>query len=167
MQLPFHPMPSFKLLFICLGNICRSPAADGVMRRLVKESGLLDCIHIDSAGTAGWHAGRPADARMREAGARRGYDFSHTARQVTAEDLAIYDLILVMDDQNRRDLRSLDPQRLNESKIRYFCEFCTRHEEREVPDPYYGGNEGFQHVLDLMEDGCSGILQEIRQRLAR
>lgn len=160
-------MPSFKLLFVCLGNICRSPAADGVMNRLVKEAGLLDEIHIDSAGTAGWHVGKHADPRMRKAGAQRGYDFSHIARQVRAEDLAEYDLILVMDDQNRRDLLALDPQRQYDGKICHFCEFCTEHSDREVPDPYYGGDAGFQHVIDLMEDGCSGILLEIQRRLAQ
>lgn len=159
-------MPHFKLLFICLGNICRSPAADGVMHRMVKDAGWQDRIHIDSSGTAGWHAGKHADPRMRKAAAQRGYDLCHLARQVTAADLAEHDIILVMDDQNRRDLRPLDPQGLHDAKVRLFCEFCTQHQDREVPDPYYGGDAGFQHVLDLMEDGCSGILREIQRRLA-
>ncbi len=159
-------MSHFKVLFVCLGNICRSPAADGVMHRLVKEAGWEDRIFIDSAGTAGWHAGKHADPRMRKAAAERGFDLSHIARQVTAEDLAQHDLILVMDDQNRRELLPMDPQQQHDAKVRLFCEFCTKHSDREVPDPYYGGDAGFQHVLDLMEDGCSGILREIQRRLA-
>lgn len=157
-------MTPFKLLFVCLGNICRSPAADGVMHRQVREAGLQDRIHIDSAGTAGWHAGKHADPRMRKAAALRGYDLSHLARQVTADDLAEFDLILVMDDQNRRDLRPLDPQRQHDAKVRLFCEFCTRHTDHEVPDPYYGGDTGFEHVLDLMEDGCAGVLRHIQEQ---
>lgn len=157
-------MTPFKLLFVCLGNICRSPAADGVMHRQVMEAGWQDRIHIDSAGTAGWHTGKHADPRMRKAAALRGFELAHLARQVTADDLAGYDLILVMDDQNRRDLRPLDPLRQHDAKIRLFCEFCTRHGDREVPDPYYGGDAGFEHVLDLMEDGCAGVLRHIQER---
>jgi protein-tyrosine phosphatase len=136
------------------------------MHDVVKKAGWQDRIHIDSAGTAGWHAGKPADARMKKAAAARGYDLSHLARQVTKTDLAEYDLILVMDDQNRRDLRSLDPQRQHDAKIQLFCEYCTRHGDREVPDPYYGGDEGFEHVLDLMEDGCAGVLRKIQEQNA-
>ena len=158
-------MPPFRLLFVCMGNICRSPAAEGVMLSLVQEAGLADRIHIDSAGTGGWHAGNKSDSRMRKAASARGIDLVHLARQVTPEDLAEFDLVLIMDEQNHRDLRPFDPAGRHGAKIRYFCEFCTVHDAKEVPDPYYGGPQGFEHVLDLLEDGCTGVLAHIRKRL--
>jgi protein-tyrosine phosphatase len=155
----------FRLLFVCLGNICRSPAAEGVMRRLVEETGLGDRIEIDSAGTAGWHEGKRADPRMRKASARRGLDLTHLARQVHPTDLAEFDLVLAMDRQNQADLLALDSAGLYPARIRLLCEFCTRHEAREVPDPYYGGEAGFEHVLDLLEDACTGLLDHVRSRI--
>jgi protein-tyrosine phosphatase len=159
-------MTVFRLLFVCMGNICRSPAAEGVMLHLVKEAGLQDRILIDSAGTGGWHAGNRSDSRMRRAAAARGLDLVHLARQVTAGDLAEFDLILIMDEQNRQDIRPFDPAGRHASKIRFLCEFCTEHDEKEVPDPYYGGAQGFEHVLDLLEDGCAGVLKHIREQLS-
>lgn len=156
----------FRLLFVCLGNICRSPAAEGVMRALVEAKGYADDVSIRSAGTAGWHAGKLPDQRMRTAAQNRGYDLSSRARQVTENDLSEYDLVLVMDRQNLRDVRSFDPTSQFSSKIRLFCEFCTDHQESEVPDPYYGGEQGFELVLDLLEDGCLGVLAHIRSALA-
>ena len=156
-------MSDFNLLFVCLGNICRSPAAEGVMRHLVTEAGWQHRIHIDSAGTAGWHTGKRADERMRKAATARGLDLTSLARQVMPADLAEFDLILAMDEQNLRDLRALDPQGLHAQKVRLFCEFCTEHEEKEVPDPYYGGPEGFDHVLDILADGCAGVLRFIQK----
>jgi protein-tyrosine phosphatase len=158
-------MPDFKLLFVCLGNICRSPAAEGVMSHLVKEAGLQGRIHIDSAGTAGWHTGKHADERMRKAAISRGLDLTSLARQVMPQDLTEFDLVLVMDEQNLRDIRAINPQGVNQQKVRLFCEFCTEHDEKEVPDPYYGGEQGFEQVLDLLEDGCAGVLREIQTRL--
>jgi protein-tyrosine phosphatase len=160
------PAP-FRLLFVCLGNICRSPAAEGVMRRLVDESGLQDQIHIDSAGTEGWHTGKPPDPRMTAAAARRDYPLTSRARQVLASDLQSFDLALVMDRQNLQDLQSFDPGARFHHKVRLFCEFCTDHQESEVPDPYYGGPDGFDHVLDLLEDGCGNLLAHIQAELAR
>ncbi|GEP45177.1 low molecular weight protein-tyrosine-phosphatase [Brevifollis gellanilyticus] len=159
-------MTTFRLLFVCMGNICRSPAAEGVMLRMVREAGLHERIHIDSAGTGGWHAGNQSDARMRKAAATRGLELVHLARQVTPQDLADFDLVLIMDDQNHQDIQPFDPARRHSAKIRYFCEFCTVHDAREVPDPYYGGPQGFEHVLDLLEDGCAGVLKHIHTRLA-
>jgi protein-tyrosine phosphatase len=156
----------FRLLFVCLGNICRSPAAEGVMHALVESKGYADRVSIRSAGTAGWHAGKLPDQRMRTAAQNRGYDLSSRARQVTTNDLQDYDLVLVMDRQNLRDLRSLDLTSQFSSKIRLFCEFCTDHQESEVPDPYYGGEQGFELVLDLLEDGCRGVLAHISSTLA-
>ncbi len=156
----------FRLLFVCLGNICRSPAAEGVMRALVESEGLADRVTIRSAGTGGWHAGKLPDQRMRSAAQNRGYNLSSRARQVSENDLREHHLVLVMDQQNLRDVRSYDYESQFASKIRLFCEFCTDHQEREVPDPYYGGEQGFEDVLNLLEDGCRGVLCHIRSSLA-
>lgn len=156
----------FRLLFVCLGNICRSPAAEGVMRAMIAKEDLANRVTIRSAGTAGWHAGKLPDQRMRSAGQNRGYDLSSRARQVSEDDLREYDLVLVMDQQNLRDIRTYDSESKHSAKIRLFCEFCTDHTETEVPDPYYGGEQGFEHVLDLLEDGCRGVLRHIRSSLA-
>lgn len=136
------------------------------MRALAESKGYADRISIRSAGTAGWHAGKLPDQRMRTAAQNRGYDLSSRARQATESDLSEYDLVLVMDRQNLRDLRALDRSSQFASKIRLFCEFCTDHQESEVPDPYYGGEQGFELVLDLLEDGCRGVLAHIRSALA-
>lgn len=157
----------FRLLFVCLGNICRSPAAEGVMRRKIEEAGLTDRVHLDSAGTQGWHTGKSPDSRMIAAAARRAYPLTSRARQVTKADLRDFDLILAMDGQNLRDLQSLDSRAEHREKVRLFCEFCREHEAREVPDPYYGGPEGFDKVLDLLEDGCAGLAEHVKERLAK
>lgn len=136
------------------------------MRALVEREGWADRITIDSAGTAGWHAGKLPDQRMRAAAQNRGYALSSRARQITENDLSEYDLILVMDQQNLRDMRFYDRAGQFSAKTRLFCEFCTDHEEREVPDPYYGGEQGFELVLDLLEDGCRGVLAHIRSARA-
>lgn len=136
------------------------------MRALIESKGYADRVSIRSAGTAGWHAGKLPDQRMRTAAQNRGYDLSSRARQVTENDLIEYDLVLVMDRQNLRDVQSLDRASQFSSKIRLFCEFCTDHQESEVPDPYYGGEQGFELVLDLLEDGCRGVLAHIQSTLA-
>ena len=159
------PQEPFRLLFVCLGNICRSPAADGVMRDVVEKAGLSARIEIDSAGTEGWHSGKLPDQRMRQAASTRGITLDHRARQFKAVDLERFDLILAMDRDNERNIRALDREKRHEDKIRLFCDFCSEHSEREVPDPYYGGPEGFEHVLDLIEDGCEGLLREVKSRL--
>lgn len=156
--------PVTKILFVCLGNICRSPAAEGVLLHLVAEAGLEGAIRVDSAGTGGWHAGKHADVRMRAAASSRGYELSSRARQVTEADLAEFDLVLVMDAENRRDLRSFDPGGVHDRKVRLFCEFCTDHPDQEVPDPYYGGEGGFEHVLNLLEDGCANLIRHVQAR---
>jgi protein-tyrosine phosphatase len=151
-----------KILFICMGNICRSPAAHGVMDKLVGDAGLQEKLDIDSAGTINLHAGNLPDARMREAAARRGYSLTHRARQVRRDDLDAFDLLLVMDRANLADVASLADPRRHDGKVRLFAEFCTEHDEAEVPDPYYGGSAGFEKVLDMMEDGCTEILRKLR-----
>lgn len=137
------------------------------MHSLVDEAGLGGQIEIDSAGTADWHSGKLPDPRMRRAGAERGYAVDHRARQVRPGDLEHYDLVLVMDRENQRDVEALDPGRRYRGKIRLFCDFCTDHAMNEVPDPYHGGPEGFEKVLDLMEDGCAGVLRHAQEKLSQ
>ncbi len=151
-----------KILFVCLGNICRSPAAEGVLKAAAERKGLSDKIAVDSAGTYGGHADQLPDSRMRSAAARRGYDLTHRARQITEEDFIDFDMIVVMDDMNYESVSRLAPERRYLDKLYRFAEFCGRHPQwSHVPDPYYEGREGFELVLDLLEDGCEGILEKI------
>src|SRR5436190_1859451 len=152
-----------KLLFVCMGNICRSPAAQGVMEKLVEDAGVQDLVEIDSAGTISLHAGELPDSRMRQAADRRGYPLTHRARQVRRPDFDAFDLVLVMDHENLGDVSPLVDPRKHEGKVRLFSEFCTDHEETEVPDPYHGGSAGFEKVLDMMEDGCAEILRRLKE----
>jgi protein-tyrosine phosphatase len=156
----------YKLLFVCMGNICRSPAAEGIMKKMIADLALESQVHIDSAGTGGWHSGARADHRMRAAAIARGYDLTSMARQVKETDLANFDLVLVMDQQNHRDLRAFDRDHLHDSKVHFIGEYCTRHDSKEVPDPYYGGQQGFENVLNLLEDGCAGLLKHIQTALS-
>ncbi|MFQ3679299.1 MAG: low molecular weight protein-tyrosine-phosphatase [Pseudanabaenaceae cyanobacterium] len=152
-----------KVLFVCLGNICRSPAAENLFNHLVAKEGLQQHLACDSAGTAGYHTGAPPDSRMRAAAAQRGLALVGAARQLRREDLEEFDLILAMDKSNYRDILRLDPRGEFKDKVKMMCDFCTRHREKEVPDPYYGGPEGFERVLDLLEDACQGLLQFLKQ----
>lgn len=148
-----------RLLFVCLGNICRSPAGENTMRHLVAERGLSDRFEIDSAGTAGWHTGNPPDSRMSSAARARGLPTGGRARQVRPEDFETFDWIFAMDRSNQADLFGVRERcRQPKAKLVLFCDFCTEHDETEVPDPYYGGPEGFEKVLDLLEDGCGNFL---------
>lgn len=152
----------FKLLFVCLGNICRSPAAEGVMRRLVAERGLEGVIEIDSAGTYGGHAGDLPDRRMRVHAQRRGYNLTHRSRRVTGADLELFDLIVGMDSSNVSDLRSMAATLEEVEKIVPMGRFIRRFPHYDhVPDPYYEGSEGFELVLDLLEDSCEALLDYI------
>jgi len=145
------------ILFVCLGNICRSPAAEGVMRKL--SEGMP--IEIDSAGTAGYHIGELPDARMRSHAARRGYSLTHRARQFDPDkDFERFDMILAMDNANMRDLRSMDKKKQYGHKLTMMTDYARALPVTEVPDPYYGGPEGFDHVLDILEDACAGLLKE-------
>ena len=146
-----------------MGNICRSPTAEGVMRSLLREEGLEDEIEIDSAGTGGWHAGDPPDSRATETAARRGIVLDGAARQVRAEDFEHYDLLLAADRENRRDLLDVAPDDEARAKERLLREFDPEAAgDLDVPDPYYGGPDGFEDVLDLVEAACRGLLAEIR-----
>jgi protein-tyrosine phosphatase len=153
-----------SVLFVCMGNICRSPAGEGVMRALVEKAGLTDSVKIASAGTIGMHAGELPDPRMRAAASRRGYELISRARKFIAADFDAFDLILTMDEDNRRNVLALASTPEQQARVRSFCDFCAEHDDRAVPDPYYGGAQGFEHVLDLLEDGCRGIVESLRER---
>lgn len=155
-----------KLLFVCLGNICRSAAAEGVMQHLVANEGLSDRIWCDSAGTYGGHAGEPADSRMRRAASRRGYDLQSISRQIRTEDFDKFDMIITMDDSNYELVHRLAPSVEAARKIFRMTDFCRSHPDAtHVPDPYYEGAEGFEIVLDLLEDACGGLLEEVKKEL--
>ena len=152
-----------RVLFVCLGNICRSPAAEGVFLHLLAREGLEDRFVVDSAGTGGWHVGKPADRRMLAAAERRGIHLPSRARQLDAGDLSSFDHILTMDASNLADVQALAREVGSSSaRIEPLVRYCRRMDAREVPDPYYGGPDGFEHVLDLLDDACRGLLEEVR-----
>lgn len=154
----------YKLLFVCLGNICRSPAAEGVMRGAVQRAGLDDRIEIDSAGTYGGHRGQLPDPRMRSAASARGLALTHRSRKITVEDFYDFDRIVVMDDMNYEDVFRLSPERATDNKIFRMREFFTRFPDwSHVPDPYYEGHEGFELVLDMLEDACGNLLETLKK----
>lgn len=142
-----------------MGNICRSPAADNVMQHLMKQEKLESDFTIDSAGTIGYHVGEPPDERMSEAGSRRGIPFNGRSRKFVVEDFDRFDHILAMDNNNLRDILALARNSDDEAKVQRFCDFVENHGDLEVPDPYYGGHSGFEHVMDLVEDGCKNLLK--------
>ena len=151
-----------KVLFVCLGNICRSPMAEGIFRDVIKKAGLEREVMVDSAGTHGYHIGEPPDPRAQSTTARHGISIVDLrGRQVEAEDLKSFDYVLAMDDENLANLRRLP----GSARVRLFLEFACATSTREVPDPYYGGPGGFDRVYDLLEDAAQGLLAEIRQRL--
>ncbi len=151
-----------KILFVCLGNICRSPAGEGVFTKKIREAGLEDNFEVDSAGTAGYHIGETADKRMIKHCRERGYDISpHRARQLSKTDLKEYDLILAMDRSNYRNILSLDRSGEFTGKVRMMTDFVLSEKVTEVPDPYYDGPEAFHYVIDLLEEGSDNLLKEI------
>jgi protein-tyrosine phosphatase len=160
-------MPASKpirVLFVCMGNICRSPTAEAVFRAQVEKSGLEGHIFIDSAGTHDYHIGDPPDQRAQRAAELRGYDMSALrGRQVEVADFESFDYVLAMDHANLSILRALCPSAMHE-RLGLFLEYARLHVEREVPDPYYGGEAGFERVLDMVEDAASGLLEHIRAR---
>lgn len=150
-----------RILFVCLGNICRSPAAEGILRDLVIRRGLTECIEVDSAGTYAGHTGELADPRMRRAASARGIELTHRARQIREADFERFDRIIVMDDYNYEDVHRLAPSREMANKIYRMREFFSSRRYHYVPDPYYEGREGFEIVLDLLEEGCQKLLDEL------
>ncbi|GJH17965.1 low molecular weight phosphotyrosine protein phosphatase [Caballeronia novacaledonica] len=158
-------MNSIAICFVCLGNICRSPSAEAVMRDLVERAKLAERIVIDSAGTGDWHIGEAPDERAQKAARKRGYDLSKLrGRQVAAADFARFDLFIVMDDANATALAAVCPPEYRD-KIRLLMEFATNDDSRVVVDPYFGGEEGFEKVLDQCEDACEGLLKALRGQL--
>lgn len=151
----------YKLIFVCLGNICRSPAAENIMNYLIEQAGQSSHIVCDSAGTASYHVGSVPDGRMAVAAGHRGIRLQGQARQFQKSDLENFDLILAMDRENYRDILSLDSANRYRDKVRLMCDFCQHHREQEVPDPYYGGPEGFNRVIDLLLDACEGLLEYV------
>lgn len=147
----------YKVLFVCLGNICRSPAAQGIFEHIVQKNGMEDRIEADSAGTYSGHRGELPDRRMRNAALYRGYALTHRARPVSGLDFLDFDLIIAMDDQNYEDLMHLAPSVEATHKVKRLASFLTTHKISYVPDPYYMGAEGFSLVLDLLEEGCQNL----------
>jgi protein-tyrosine phosphatase len=151
----------YKVLFVCLGNICRSPAAQGIFEHYVRENGTADKIEADSAGTYSGHRGELPDRRMRNAALYRGFALTHKARPVSSLDFLDFDLIIAMDDQNYEDLMHLAPSVEATHMIKKMASYLTTHKISYIPDPYYMGTEGFTLVLDLLEEGCRNLYEEI------
>lgn len=156
---------AYRLLFVCLGNICRSPSAENIMNALIKERGLQNQIECDSAGTSGYHVGASPDRRMSLAASQKlGFALQGRSRQFEAADLDAFDLILAMDQDNYEQMCRFDRSGKLHPKIKLMCDFCTEHDLKEVPDPYYGGEAGFDFVIDLLVDACSGLLDRLDRR---
>jgi protein-tyrosine phosphatase len=145
-----------------MGNICRSPTAEAVMKKLVTDAGLADKIHVDSAGTHSYHVGHRSDPRSRQAGERRGYVFDHFARKLHRTDFDEFDYILAADEQNLEEIKHITPRGPHRAQVSLLLSHCHRAGCTEVPDPYYGGPQGFERVLDLVEMACADLLDEIR-----
>ncbi|MCA1788299.1 MAG: low molecular weight phosphotyrosine protein phosphatase [Thioalkalivibrio sp.] len=157
-------MPKIRVLMVCMGNICRSPMAHGVFAEQIRDAGLDHAIEVDSAGTHSYHAGEPPDRRAQTAARARGYELSgQRARRLEADDFREFDYVLVMDDENLRNARTLQPSD-GKARLHRFLEFAGSRSEREVPDPYYGGSQGFATVMDLVEEAAKGFLSHLRER---
>jgi len=153
-----------KVLFVCMGNICRSPTAEGVFRHKVTAAGMDELIEIDSAGTHAYHVGEPPDRRAQAAALKRGFDLSQQrARRVRPADFAEFDYVLAMDRPNLEDLLAICPEHLQD-RVSLFLDFAAQAATREVPDPYYGGGNGFEIVLDLVEAAAEGLLIHIQEQ---
>jgi protein-tyrosine phosphatase len=157
-----------RLLFVCLGNICRSPSAENIMNHLIEQRGVEACqghrIICDSAGTANYHVGSAPDRRMNAAAQRQGITLKGCARQFVAADFEDFDLILAMDRSNYRDILSLDSGNQYLHKVKLMCEYCRFHDDKDVPDPYYGKEDGFNYVIGLLMDACEALLDSIMEQ---
>jgi protein-tyrosine phosphatase len=152
-----------RILFVCMGNICRSPTAEGVMRRLLEDAGLADRVEVESAGTGGWHVGEPPDERATLAARRRGITLAGAAQQVRPGDFRRFDLLIALDRSNLRELLAIAPDEEAAEKVRLLREFDPAASgDLDVPDPYYGGDRGFETVLDMVEAACRGLIDELR-----
>lgn len=160
-------MQKLRVLMVCMGNICRSPMAHGVLATRICDAGLEHVIQVDSAGTHGYHVGEPPDRRAQATARSRGYDLAGLrARRLDEEDFREFDYILVMDEDNLSHARKVQPSD-GKARLHRFLEFAGSRREREVPDPYYGGAQGFEHVLDLVEDAADGFLAHLREQQRR
>ncbi len=148
-----------SVLFVCMGNICRSPTAEGIFRKLVSDAGRDAEFAVDSAGTIGYHAGEKADRRMRAAASGRGYELESLARRIEPGDFDRFDWIVTMDEENYRDVTSMDPG--SRARVVRMCDYCEIKGISEVPDPYYGGDQGFHTVIDILEDACGNFLRRL------
>ena len=159
-----EPKKKVRVLFVCMGNICRSPTAEGMFRKVIEDAGVADLIEIDSAGTHAYHIGKPPDERTLSAAMRRGIDLSYRrGRQVNRKDFDAFDFVLCMDRENHKDLVAVGGPKAN-GKLHLFLDFASHQKHREVPDPYFGGPEGFEQVLDLVQIASEGLLADIRKR---
>ena len=170
-MLPVTNYPNFKILviptsilFVCLGNICRSPMAEAVFLRILAREGTSDLFEIDSAGLLDYHEGELADVRMRAHASVRGYSLAHRSRPVTKDDFNHFDRIICMDNQNIHGLQQMTTNPHHMAKIRLMTDYCRQMSASQVPDPYYGGDKGFENVIDLLEDGCEGLYAGIRDK---
>jgi protein-tyrosine phosphatase len=160
-------MAKHRLLFVCLGNICRSPMAEGVFRRVAADEDVLSLFDIDSAGLGDWHVGQAPDSRAQAAARNRGIDISaQSARQIVPADFARFDLLLAMDGSNYQELVELAPSQARH-KVRRFLDFAPHLDTQDVPDPFYGGSAGFDHALDLIEQAARGLLAELLGNAAK
>jgi protein tyrosine phosphatase len=159
-------MEKKRVLFVCLGNICRSPAAEAIMSAKIEAANLSHAIEIDSAGTSGYHEGEPADHRMRLFASQRGYHLCSISRAVRPNtDFRHFDYIIAMDDQNRHNLLAMTDNPEEQRKIYKMTDFCSTSHHDSVPDPYYGGTAGFHLVIDILEDACEGLLNQLKDRM--
>ncbi len=156
---------SYKILFMCLGNICRSPMAETIMQKLIRDRRLTQKISVDSAGLISYHEGENADPRMRMHAKRRGYDITHISRPVTEDDFYAFNLIVAMDESVYDRLRDMAPGIDEEEKVVRMTDYCSQVIADHVPDPYYGGAEGFENVINILEDACEGLLNHIAESL--
>lgn len=153
-----------RVLFVCLGNICRSPSAEAVFNHFIKKHGMEDLVSCDSAGILAYHAGKPADSRMQRHATKRGYRLTSVSRRFDAQaDFARFDLVIGMDEANMADLKQLANSATDREKISRMTDYCSKPGYTEVPDPYYGGAAGFELVLDLLEDACEGLLLKLKE----
>ena len=151
-----------RILFVCMGNICRSPCAEGIMQYFVKQRGLENEFECDSAGTIDYHQGDPADQRMREHASLHGYELNSIARKFILQDFENFDWIITMDENNYSQICLLDKNNIFTHKIRRMTDFCEGTKISSVPDPYYGGSQGFENVIDILEDACRGFLKYLK-----
>lgn len=157
----------YRICFVCLGNICRSPTAEGIFQHLVNQKGAGDYFYIDSAGTAAYHIGNPANSKSRQVALDNGVELLSRARQIDSQDLEEFDLIIAMDNENLKNIRRLDPDGLYHQKIKRMRDFDPEPEGGEVPDPYYGGMDGFRNVYEILYRSCENLLENLEPRIQK